>query len=93
MYSFDRHPIMTGILIGMWVRPTMTLDHLLFAAGSTVYIWIGVYFEERSLRRQWGRVYEEYCGRVGSIVPSFTGQGSKPTLGVASTATRTGKLS
>ncbi|MEO6017247.1 MAG: hypothetical protein ABIP46_08325 [Polaromonas sp.] len=72
MYRFDRHPIMTGILIGMWVTPTMTLDHLLFAAGFTVYVWIGVYFEERSLLRQWGHLYSEYRERTGTIVPTFT---------------------
>ena len=71
-YRFDRHPIMTGILIGIWVTPTMTLDHLLFAAGSTIYVWIGVHFEERSLQRQWGDVYEGYRERVGTIVPTFT---------------------
>ena len=62
---------MTGLLIGMWVTPTMTVDHLLFAAGSTLYVWIGVLFEQRSLRRQLGRPYEEYCERVWSIVPTF----------------------
>jgi protein-S-isoprenylcysteine O-methyltransferase Ste14 len=71
MYRFDRHPIMTGILIGVWVTPTMTLDHLLFAAGISVYVWIGVFFEERSLRRELGRPYEEYCERVRSIVPTL----------------------
>ena len=76
MYCFDRHPIMTGILIGIWVTPTMTLDHLLFAVGATVYVWIGVYFEERSLRRQWGDQYEKYRARVGTIVPTF---GSRPS--------------
>ncbi|MEO6928158.1 MAG: isoprenylcysteine carboxylmethyltransferase family protein [Casimicrobiaceae bacterium] len=82
MYRFDRHPIMTGILIGMWVTPTMTLDHLLFAAGSTVYVWIGVHFEERSLQRQWGRRYEEYRERVGTIVPTFTRRRPKPTRAI-----------
>jgi hypothetical protein len=38
---FDRHPIMSGALIGMWVAPTMQLDHLLFAATATVYIVMG----------------------------------------------------
>jgi len=71
MYRFDRHPIMTGILIGLWVTPTMSLDHLLFAIGTTLYVWIGVFFEERSLRRQLGQPYEEYCARVRSIVPTF----------------------
>ena len=88
MYRFDRHPIMTGILIGIWVTPTMTLDHLLFAAGSTVYVWIGVHFEERSLQRQWGHVYAEYRERVGTIVPTFTSRRSKPALGTATTSTR-----
>lgn len=71
MYRFDRHPIMTGILIALWVTPTMTVDRLLFAVGTTIYIWIGVFFEERALRRQLGRPYEEYCQRVRSIVPTF----------------------
>ena len=51
MYRFDRHPIMTGMLIGVWATPLMTLDHLLFASGATAYICVGVFFEERSLRR------------------------------------------
>lgn len=77
MYRFDRHPIMTGALIGLWVTPEMHMDHLLFAILASVYIVIGVYFEERSLRRQWGDTYEDYCKRVGSIVPSFSGAVSK----------------
>ena len=71
MYRFDRHPIMTGVLIGVWVTPTMTMDHLLFATGMTVYVWIGVYFEERSLQRELGPAYDDYRSRVGSLVPSF----------------------
>ena len=88
MYRFDRHPIMTGILIGMWVTPTMTVDHLLFAAGCTVYVWVGVSFEERALRRELGRPYEEYCERVRSIVPTFTNR--RPSANhVAPISTRT----
>jgi protein-S-isoprenylcysteine O-methyltransferase Ste14 len=71
MYRFDRHPIMTGILIGIWVTPTMTVDHLVFAIGTTVYVCVGVFFEERSLRQQLGSAYEEYCERVRTIVPTF----------------------
>ena len=89
MYRFDRHPIMTGILIGIWVTPTMTLDHLLFAAGSTVYVWIGVHFEERSLQWQWGHLYEEYRERAGTIVPTFPRRRSKPVVGAALASTRT----
>lgn len=77
MYRFDRHPIMTGILIGLWATPTMTVDHLVFAIGATIYVWVGVFFEERSLRRQIGQPYEEYCKRVGSIVPTFNTSASE----------------
>ena len=93
MYRFDRHPIMTGVLIGLWVTPTMTLDHLLFAAGSTLYVWVGVFFEERSLQRQWGIRYEEYRDRVGTIVPTFASWRSTPALVVAPAASRTEKRS
>lgn len=71
MYRFDRHPIMTGAVIGMWAAPTMTVDHLLLAIGFTAYIVIGVFFEERALLRQWGAQYTDYCRRVGSVVPSL----------------------
>ena len=70
MYRIDRHPIMTGLLVGLWAIPTMTLGHLLFAAGFSIYIVIGVYFEERTLRRQWGEKYEDYRRRVSAIVPT-----------------------
>ena len=93
MYRFDRHPIMTGVLIGLWATPTMTLDHLLFAAGSTLYVWIGVFFEERSLQRQWGRRYEEYRERVGTIVPTFASWRSTSALRAAPAVSRTDKRS
>lgn len=93
MYRFDRHPIMTGVLIGLWAAPTMTLDHLLFAVGSTLYVWVGVFFEERSLQRQWGTEYEAYRERVGTIVPTFASWRSTPALGVASATSRTEKRS
>ncbi len=88
MYRFDRHPIMTGILIGIWVTPTMTVDHLLLAAGISIYVWIGVFFEERSLRRQLGRPYEEYCERVRSIVPTFKNRRTSPAPDAIPTSPR-----
>ena len=78
MYRFDRHPIMTGLLVGLWATPTMTLDHLLFAAGTTVYVCIGVHFEERALRRIWGLQYDGYCDRVWSIVPTLAARRPGP---------------
>ena len=83
MYRFDRHPIMTGMLIGLWVSPTMTVGRLLFALGCTIYISIGVFFEQRTLRRQLGRPYEEYCERVRSIVPTLASWRANPQPRIA----------
>ena len=69
MYRFDRHPIMTGVLVGLWSTPVMTLDHLVLALGFTGYIVIGVTIEERDLRRKHGTRYAEYARRVRTIVP------------------------
>ena len=69
MYKFDRHPIMTGAIIGMWATPVMRLDHLIFSIMFTIYIVIGVSIEERDLIRQWGDSYRSYKKRVKSIVP------------------------
>lgn len=71
MYRFDRHPIMSGLLVGLWAVPEMTLGHLLFAAGFSAYVVVGVQFEERALRRQLGAVYESYRRRVPALVPTF----------------------
>ena len=70
MYRFDRHPIMTGALVGSWVTPHMTLDHLLFSSLLTLYIVIGVSIEERDLFNELGQTYSDYAKRVKSIIPT-----------------------
>lgn len=74
MYRFDRHPLMSGILIGLWLTPIMTLGHLVLSAGFTTYIVLGVAIEERDLVRLHGESYREYRRRVGSLVPSLAGR-------------------
>lgn len=59
-YKLVRHPMMLGMLILLWVTPRMTQGHLVLAVGFTIYILIGVYFEERDLRRVLGPEYEGY---------------------------------
>lgn len=71
MYRFDRHPIMTGLLVGLWATPDMTLGYLLFAAGLSAYAVVGVHFEERALERQLGEVYRSYRRRVRALVPTI----------------------
>ena len=70
-YKLVRHPIYTGFLIAFWVTPDMTVGHLLFNVGFTVYIWIGVHYEEVDLRADLGQDYIEYSKKVGKILPGI----------------------
>lgn len=69
LYAHLRHPIMTGFAIAFWATPDMTAGHLLFAAASTVYIVIGVRFEERDLRNRLGDTYVDYAAQVPRFIP------------------------
>ena len=69
LYRWVRNPLMTGFLITMWAVPTMTWGHLMFSAGMSAYILIGIYFEERTLSKELGPVYRAYRKRTPMLVP------------------------
>lgn len=69
LYRVVRHPIQTGVLVGMWATPNMTVSHGLFAGLMTLYIFVGLYFEERDLVRQFGEHYQQYRKDVAKLVP------------------------
>ena len=57
LYKYIRHPIMSGVFIGIWFTPVMTTGHLLLALGMSAYIFIGVYHEEKDLVKIFGDRY------------------------------------
>jgi protein-S-isoprenylcysteine O-methyltransferase Ste14 len=68
-YKIVRHPIQTGVLIGVWAVPVSTASHLVFATGISVYIFIGLYFEEKDLVQEFGETYMDYMKRVKRVIP------------------------
>lgn len=70
-YKVSRHPLYLGMLIGIWAIPTMTMGHLLFAAGMSIYVLIAIRYEERDLTAYLGARYSEYRTRVGMLVPGI----------------------
>lgn len=75
LYRYVRHPLYLGMIIGLWSSPTMTVAHLVFAALSTAYIFIGARLEENDLCDALPE-YRQYREEVPMIVPFA---GSKQT--------------
>lgn len=74
MYRYIRHPIQTGVLIGVWCTPSMSVTHIILSIGFTAYIVIGLWFEERDLVAEHGEGYLDYRKRTGAVLPKFGGR-------------------
>lgn len=71
LYRYVRHPLYLGWLLVFWATPAMSAGHLLFAAGMSVYILIGLAHEERDLLRLFGDAYRSYRARVPALIPGL----------------------
>jgi len=69
LYRFVRHPLMLGLLIAFWATPDMSYGHLLFALAMTGYILVGIWLEERDLRRVLGAAYHSYRRETSMLIP------------------------
>jgi len=77
-YRFVRHPIYTGWLTVMWASPAMTVTHLVLALGMTLYVFIGIRYEERDLAERLP-YYEQYRRKVPMLLPSWRRRLSEPS--------------
>ena len=70
LYRHIRHPIYLGWLLVVWASPVMTVTHLVLAAGMTIYVLIGIQFEERDLADELPE-YRQYKRKVPMLLPSW----------------------
>jgi protein-S-isoprenylcysteine O-methyltransferase Ste14 len=56
-------------LVFIWLFPYMTGTILEFNISLTLYILIGVFFEERKLRREFGQEYVAYAAKTPMLIP------------------------
>ena len=71
IHQFVRHPLYLGTLLFVWAwflfSPLVT--NLITCIMISLYIWIGMYFEEKKLVQEFGAEYISYQQRVPMIIP------------------------
>ena len=72
LYKLVRHPMMSGVLIALWAVPNLTVGRLVFNVLMTTYVFIGLYFEERTLTAELGEEYERYMQTTPSVIPRIS---------------------
>lgn len=69
LYRITRHPLYLFSLLVVWFVPVMSSSWLSFSIGVSLYFFIGSYFEEKKMIRQYGEAYKNYCKSVPWLIP------------------------
>ncbi len=85
LYKLVRHPMMIGLLIAIWVTPEMTLGHFLFSTLMSLYLIVGIQYEEKDLVKVFGEKYREYQRRVPAVIPFTRGKSNDSSKGLSLT--------
>jgi protein-S-isoprenylcysteine O-methyltransferase Ste14 len=69
LYNYVRHPLYTAGLLFIWLMPLMTINLLIINATLTIYLIVGIWFEEQKLRRVFGQAYSDYAAITPMLLP------------------------
>ena len=69
VYRRVRHPLYFSCLLLIWSCPDITADRLLFNILWTIWIVLGIVFEERDLVASFGEAYRDYQRNVPMLIP------------------------
>ena len=72
LYRSVRHPLYTFSLLILWLSPAMSVNSFIVYMGLTIYILIGIIFEERKLLREFGEAYEDYRSNTPMLFPGLS---------------------
>ncbi len=79
-YRLVRHPLYIGWFTVFWAAPTMTVAHLVFAVGTTLYILAAIRWEERDLVAAHPE-YAAYRRQVPMLLPRLWARTAPLALG------------
>lgn len=77
LYRSVRHPLYTFSLLILWLSSSMSINSFIVYSALTIYILIGIVFEERKLLREYGQVYAEYRSSTPMLFPRLRIGGNK----------------
>lgn len=77
LYRVVRHPLYTFSLLVLWLSPKVSLNSFIMYVSFTVYILIGIIFEERKLLREFGEEYARYRTVTPMLLPGLKFSGNK----------------
>ena len=77
LYRSVRHPLYTFSLLILWLSPSMSINTFVIYAALTIYVLMGIIFEERKLVREFGKDYADYKSSTPMLFPGWKFRGNK----------------
>lgn len=73
IHRYIRHPLYSGTILFVWglffIFPF--LNNLIAVVLLTLYVLIGISFEEKKLIKEFGKKYDEYIFKVPKLIPDL----------------------